>query len=126
MGCAVKSLPRLGHDRSVPGSDNGVALTLVGDEIGLKYFASFHNDLPKPLFLVIGTIMANDKWLCPSRIELLITGPSGKTRHQESSLGCPNGVLGAEWIPSSFRLRRVRSILFQFWICAELHRGVIF
>lgn len=90
----AESLPQLGHYRSVPGLDNGVALTLATDETGLKYFASFHNDLTKPLFLVIGTITANDKWLCPSRIELLITGPNRKARHRESSLGCnPSGVI---------------------------------
>lgn len=96
MGCMLaESFPQLGHYRSVPGLDNGVALTLATDETGLKYFASFHNYLTKPLFLVIGTITANDKWRCPSRIELLITGPNGKARHRESSLGCnPSGVIG--------------------------------
>lgn len=52
------------------------------------------------MFLVIGTIMANDKWLCPSRVELLITGPGGNLHRSESSFGCdPNGAIAGRLDP---------------------------
>jgi hypothetical protein len=87
-------------DRSGPGRDTGIALTLVGDATGPKYFAALRNSTAKPLFLVIGTITANDKWLCPSRIELLITGPDGKTHRSESSFGCnSSGAIGGRMDP---------------------------
>jgi hypothetical protein len=78
-----------------PAQGAEVSLTLVGDAAGTMFSASLRNQGSKPAFLVIGTITANDKWLCPSRIGLLITGLDGKARRSESSLGCnPSGVIG--------------------------------
>lgn len=101
-GCSVaeRSQVQRGPDRSDPGLDAGIAITLVGDASGQKYFASLRNGSTKPLFIVIGTIMANDKWLCPSQIELLITGPDGKAHRSESRFGCnPSGVIGGRMDP---------------------------
>ena len=78
----------------------GVTLALASDATGAKYYASFRNEGAKPLFLVLGTITANDKWLCPDRIELLITGPDGKAHRSPSRFGCnPSGGIGGRMDP---------------------------
>jgi hypothetical protein len=82
------------------GRDAGLTLALTADATGTKYYASLRNDGAKPLFLVLGTITANDKWICPSRIELLITGPDRKTHRSPSSVGCdPSGGIAGRMDP---------------------------
>jgi hypothetical protein len=71
----------------------------------VKYLASFRNGGEKPVFLVIGTTMANDKWLCPERIELLVTAPGGKTHRSTSRVGCnPSGVVAGRLDPFTIPL----------------------
>jgi hypothetical protein len=101
-GCllAEPSQAEMGRGRGDLGQDARVTLALVADATGAKYFASFQNEGAKPLFLVLGTIMANDKWLCPDTIELLITGPDGKVHRSRSSFGCnPSGVVAGRMDP---------------------------
>lgn len=75
--------------------DSRLTLALVPDAAGLTYVASLRNAGEKPLLLVLGTILANDKWICPDRIELFVTGPDGKTHKSKSNFGCnPSGVIG--------------------------------
>ena len=90
----------MGRQRADLGPDAPVTLALVADATGQKYFASLHNEGTKPLFLVLGTIVANDKWLCPDRIEILITGLDGKAHKSSSSFGCyPSGVISGRLDP---------------------------
>lgn len=101
-GCllAEPSQAERNRERSDPGQDAGVTLALVADATGVKISASLRNQGAKTLFLVIGTITANDKWLCPDRIELLMTRPDGKAYRSDSSLGCnPSGGMAGRMDP---------------------------
>ncbi len=87
-GCMAGEGLHAAGDVSDRGQSAGVTLALVKGSTGANYSAAFRNQSAKPLFLVIGTIVANDKWLCPSNIKLLIVGPDGKARRSNSSFGC--------------------------------------
>jgi hypothetical protein len=88
-----------------PRQDAGITLALAPDATGRKYLASLRNGGETPLFLVIGAIEANDKWLCPNMIELLVTGPDGKVQHSSSTLGCnPSGAIAGRLDPFAIPL----------------------
>ncbi len=106
-GCqlARASQTALGNRDNNSGQSARVTLALARETTGLNYFALLRNEGEKPLFLVIGTIMANDKWLCPDRIELLIAGPDGKARSSRSSFGCnPSGGVAGRLDPLTIAL----------------------
>lgn len=78
-----------------------IRLDLVQEESGRKYQAVVSNSSAQPVFIVLGTIVGNDKELCPGRVELLLTGVDGKTRASHCELGVVGGRLDPMIVPLS-------------------------